>query len=79
MSREKVTLGVHRIVLHREMLMSADESPEDKRIIPSLLDRIDEGRRQLDEGEYTDYGDSSLGQRFRELKVRARKAADYHG
>ena len=49
------------------------------RLRGELLDRIDEGRRQLDAGEYADYDDSSLGQRFDELKKRARRAAEDHG
>jgi Arc/MetJ-type ribon-helix-helix transcriptional regulator len=49
------------------------------RLRGELLERIDEGRRQLNEGEYTDYDDTSLSQRFRELKETARKAAEHHG
>jgi Arc/MetJ-type ribon-helix-helix transcriptional regulator len=40
-----------------------------------LLARIDEGRRQLDEGEYVDFDDEGLKDLPEELKVRARNAA----
>ena len=40
-----------------------------------LLARIDEGRRQLDEGEYLDYDEAGLKELAEELKVRARSAA----
>lgn len=56
-----------------------DAGVELLRMRGELLDRIDEGRRQLDGGEYTDYDDFSLSQRFSELKERARKAAEHHG
>ncbi len=56
-----------------------DAGVELLRLRSELLDRIDEGRRQLDEGDYTDYDDSSLGQRFSELKERARRAGERHG
>ena len=36
-----------------------------------LLDRIDGGRRQLDGGDYHEYDDRSLQQRFDQLKHRA--------
>ncbi len=36
-----------------------------------LLDRIDWGRRQLDQGDYHDYDAESLQQRFEQLKHRA--------
>jgi Arc/MetJ-type ribon-helix-helix transcriptional regulator len=39
----------------------------------ALLDLIDEGRRQLDEGEYTDYDQDGLRRRFEELKERVRR------
>jgi len=38
----------------------------------ALLDMIDEGRRQLDEGDYVEYDDESLARRFEELKERVR-------
>ena len=39
-----------------------------------LLARIDEGRRQLDAGEYTEYDDETLRTLFDELGQRAREA-----
>jgi Arc/MetJ-type ribon-helix-helix transcriptional regulator len=39
-----------------------------------LLARIDEGRRQLDEGEFRDYDDEALANRFSELRERARRS-----
>lgn len=38
-----------------------------------LLERIEIGRRQLDEGDYVEYDEQSLAQRFGELKGRAAK------
>ncbi len=38
-----------------------------------LLDIIDEGRRQLDEGEYTEYTEDELRAYFDELKERVRR------
>ncbi|REJ89135.1 MAG: hypothetical protein DWQ34_20475 [Planctomycetota bacterium] len=35
-----------------------------------LLDIIDEGRRQLDEGEYTEYDEEGLHRRLQELHER---------
>jgi len=43
------------------------------RLRKELLDRIDEGRRQLDAGEYVEYDDEGLRKRFDELKARARQ------
>ncbi len=63
----------------RDRTEALDAGVELLRQRSELLDRIDEGRRQLDEGEYTDYDDSSLSQRFRELKERARGAAEQNG
>ena len=48
------------------------------RLRSELLARIEEGRRQLDEGEYTEYDDSSLRERFRVLTQRARNASESH-
>ncbi len=39
----------------------------------ALLDRIDEGRRQLDEGEYVEFDEQSLRGFFEGLKDRARQ------
>jgi putative addiction module CopG family antidote len=36
----------------------------------ALLSFIDEGRRQLDEGEYTEYDEDGLRRRFEELQER---------
>lgn len=40
-----------------------------------LLARLDEGRRQLDEGEYIEFDEAGLKQFFEQLKERARHAA----
>jgi Arc/MetJ-type ribon-helix-helix transcriptional regulator len=40
-----------------------------------LLARIDEGRRQLDDGEYVEFDEAGLRQFFEQLKDRARSAA----
>jgi Arc/MetJ-type ribon-helix-helix transcriptional regulator len=37
----------------------------------ALLDRLDESRRQLDEGEYEEYDDEGLRQLFEQLIARA--------
>lgn len=45
----------------------------------ALLAFIDEGRRQLDEGEYTEYDEDGLRRRFEELQERIdRKASEKH-
>ena len=41
-----------------------------------LLDRLRESRRQLDEGQFTEYDDDGLRQLFEELKERARQRAE---
>jgi Arc/MetJ-type ribon-helix-helix transcriptional regulator len=42
----------------------------------ALLDRLDESRRQLDEGEYVEFDREGLRQFFEGLKERARKVAE---
>lgn len=37
-----------------------------------ILDAVDEGRRQLDTGEFNEYDDEGLKRRFEELKQQAR-------
>ena len=37
-----------------------------------LLARVDEGRRQLDNGDFRDYDEKSLASRFTDLRERAR-------
>lgn len=39
-----------------------------------LLARIDHGRRQLDEGDFRDYDEESLANRFSELRKRAKRS-----
>ena len=41
-----------------------------------LLQRIDESRRQLDAGEWTEYDDKGLQERFDDLKRRIRNRAN---
>ena len=41
-----------------------------------LLARIDEGRRQLDEGEYVEFDDDGLREFAEQLKQRARSASE---
>jgi len=41
----------------------------------ALLDRLDEGRRQLDQGEYVEFDREGLRQFFEGLKERARQQA----
>ena len=40
-----------------------------------LLEQIDEGARQLAEGDYIELNDQSLGEYFERLKEKAREAA----
>jgi len=49
-----------------------DAGVELLRMRNELLGRIDEGRRQLDSGQYTEYDEQSLKRRFEDLKARAR-------
>lgn len=41
-----------------------------------ILAKIDEGTRQLRDGEYTEYDDDSLRERFQQLKDRARERVE---
>lgn len=43
------------------------------RIRDELLDRIDRGRDQLKKGEFTEYDDTALQDRFEQLKAPARR------
>ena len=43
------------------------------RIRDELLERIDRGRDQIEKGEFTEYDDAALGERFEQLKARARR------
>jgi Arc/MetJ-type ribon-helix-helix transcriptional regulator len=40
----------------------------------ALIDRLDEGRRQLDQGEYVEFDEKGLRDFFESLKDRARTA-----
>jgi Arc/MetJ-type ribon-helix-helix transcriptional regulator len=42
----------------------------------ALLEKLDEGRRQLDAGEYVDFDEEGLHQFFEGLKERARSRAE---
>ena len=57
----------------REALDAAVELLRQQSVV---LDRVDRGRRQLDEGEFTEYDDDSLAHRFDELKRRASDRAE---
>jgi Arc/MetJ-type ribon-helix-helix transcriptional regulator len=46
--------------------------------VEELKRRLAESRRQLDEGEYTEYDDGGLDAYFEELKQRARNAGKRH-
>jgi Arc/MetJ-type ribon-helix-helix transcriptional regulator len=43
----------------------------------ALIDRLDEGRRQLDEGEYVEFDEKGLRDFFESLKERARSAGGH--
>ena len=47
--------------------------------LEELKRRLAESRRQLDEGEYTEYDEEGLKRRFEELKERARRRARENG
>lgn len=42
----------------------------------ALFERLDEGRRQLDAGEYVDFDEEGLHRFFEDLKVRTRRRAE---
>lgn len=42
----------------------------------ALMNRLDEGRRQLDQGEFVEFDKEGLRQLFEDLKVRARNRRD---
>ena len=50
-----------------------DQAVELLRKRAALLRHIDEGTRQLREGEYTDYDDDGLREFFEEVKVQGRQ------
>ncbi|NQU26177.1 MAG: hypothetical protein HQ567_33235 [Candidatus Nealsonbacteria bacterium] len=50
-----------------------DQAVELLRKRAALLRHIDEGTRQLREGEYTDYDDEGLKEFFEEVKVQGRQ------
>lgn len=64
---DKVAQGTYR---SREEALDAGIELLRKR--DRLVDRLTESRRQLDDGEYTDYDDESLAVRFEELQRRVR-------
>jgi Arc/MetJ-type ribon-helix-helix transcriptional regulator len=43
------------------------------RMRDDLLERVDRGRNQLDTGEFTDYDEAALKERFEQLKARTRR------
>ena len=47
--------------------------PEFARQKQKLIDRLEESRRQLDEGEYVEFDEEGLQQFFEDLKQRARR------
>jgi len=53
-----------------------------RRITPKtrqeLIDRLDEGRRQLDEGEYVEFDEEGLHQYFQGLIQRASRQREKH-
>ena len=49
-----------------------DAGVEVLRLRNELLNRVDEGRRQLDSGEYIEYDEDALKSRFEQLKARVR-------
>ena len=59
--------------LFRDRGEMLDAGIELLRMRDELLGRIDRGRDQLDAGEFTEYDDAGLHERFEQLKARARR------
>lgn len=69
--QQQVALG-----LYRDRTDAIEAGVELLRQQKALLDRLDEGRRQLDDGEYVEFDREGLRQFFEGLKERARNRAE---
>jgi Arc/MetJ-type ribon-helix-helix transcriptional regulator len=69
--QKQIALGVFR-----SRIDAIEAGVELLRQHKSLLDRLDDGRRQLDEGEYVEFDQEGLRQFFEGLKQRAQRRAE---
>ena len=69
--QQQVALGVYR-----NRTDAIEAGVELLRQHKALLDRLDEGRQELDEGEYVEFDGEGLRQFFENLKTRARRRAE---
>lgn len=60
---------------YRDRGEALDAAVELLRLREQLLERIDEGRRQLDSGDFVEHDDDSLREFFAELKQRTAEHA----
>ena len=69
--QQQVALGVYR-----NRTDAIEAGVELLRQHKALLDRLDEGRQELDDGEYVEFDGEGLRQFFENLKTRARRRAE---
>jgi Arc/MetJ-type ribon-helix-helix transcriptional regulator len=69
--QQQIQLGVYR-----DRADALEAGVELLRQHKALLDRLDEGRRQLDNGEYVEFDQDGLHEFFEGLKERARRRAE---
>jgi Arc/MetJ-type ribon-helix-helix transcriptional regulator len=69
--QQQVALGVYR-----NRTDAIEAGVELLRQHKALLDRLDEGRQELDAGEYVEFDREGLRQFFENLKTRARRRAE---
>jgi Arc/MetJ-type ribon-helix-helix transcriptional regulator len=69
--QQQVALGVYR-----NRTDAIEAGVEMLRQHKALLDRLDEGRQELDQGEYVEFDRDGLQQFFENLKARARRRAE---
>jgi Arc/MetJ-type ribon-helix-helix transcriptional regulator len=68
---QQVALGIYR-----DRTDAIEAGVELLRQHKALLDRLDEGRRQLEEGDYVEFDQEGLRQFFDGLKERARRGME---
>jgi Arc/MetJ-type ribon-helix-helix transcriptional regulator len=78
LSRDSEAFIQHQIAvgIYRDRNDAIEAGVELLRQQHSLLDKLDEGRRQLDQGEYVEFDREGLRQFFDGLKKRARRHAE---
>lgn len=77
LSNESESFIQHEVALgvYRDRTDAIEAGVEMLRKRRALLERLDEGRRQLDEGEYVEFDSDGLRQFFETLKERTRERA----